>query len=202
MKLIWGITGTGYLLDECIDLMKELQEDYGVDLTVILSKEGTAVVKWYKKWLALTQVVNKVKTEKTANIPFYAGPIQLGLYDMFIVCPVSANSVAKIAHGIADSLITNCVAQSIKGDNTVYLLPSDQDLEPIVTSRPDGSPLVLKIRDIELENIEKLKRMEGIVIMPDFPSVSFVRPSLISPTFSRVKSSPRTALQAISVACP
>ena len=171
MKLIWGITGTGYLLDECIDLMKELQEDHGVDLTVILSKEGAAVVKWYKKWLALTQVVNKVKTEKTPNIPFYAGPIQLGKYDIFVVCPVSANSVAKIAHGIADTLITNCVAQSIKGGNTVYLLPSDQDLEPIVTSRPDGSPLVLKIRDIELENIEKLKRMEGIVILPDFPSV-------------------------------
>ncbi|KKN38292.1 hypothetical protein LCGC14_0754990 [marine sediment metagenome] len=48
-KLIWGITGTGYLLQESIDLMRELQEDYGVDLTVILSKEGAAVIKWYKK---------------------------------------------------------------------------------------------------------------------------------------------------------
>ncbi|KKN27477.1 hypothetical protein LCGC14_0864330, partial [marine sediment metagenome] len=27
--------------------MRELQEDYDVDLTVILSKEGAAVVKWY-----------------------------------------------------------------------------------------------------------------------------------------------------------
>ncbi|MCK4285963.1 MAG: archaeoflavoprotein AfpA [Candidatus Lokiarchaeota archaeon] len=169
--IIWGITGTGYLLDECIDLMKELQEDPNVDLTVILTKEGAAVVKWYRKWLDLTKTVQKVKVEKTPNIPFYAGPLQIGKYDMFLVCPVSANSVAKIVHGIADTLITNCVAQAIKGGMVVHILPSDQDLEPITTSRPDGSPLVLKIRDIELENIEKLRKMEGIVVIPEFSEV-------------------------------
>lgn len=168
---MWGITGTGYLLDECIDLMKELQDEHSVDLTVILTKEGASVVKWYKKWLALTEVVKRVKVEKTPNIPFYAGPLQLGEYDIFLVCPVSANSVAKIVHGIADTLITNCVAQAIKGGMIVHIFPSDQDLEPITTSRPDGSPLVLKIRDIELENIEKLKKMEGIVVVPNFSDI-------------------------------
>jgi len=171
MKLIWGITGTGYVLQESIDLMKELQEEYNVDLTVILSKEGAAVVKWYKKWLALTEAVKSVKIEKTPNIPFYAGPLQLGNYDLFLACPVSANSVAKIVYGIADTLITNCVAQAIKGGQKVYIFPSDQDTEPIFTSRPDGSPLVLKIRDIELENIKKLKQMEGIVVISDFSEI-------------------------------
>lgn len=168
---MWGITGTGYLLDECIDLMKELQDGQSVDITVILTKEGASVVKWYKKWLSLTETVKRVKVEKTPNIPFYAGPLQLGKYDIFLVCPVSANSVAKIAYGIADTLITNCVAQAIKGGMTVHIFPSDQDLEPITTSRPDGSPLVLKIRDIELENIEKLKKMEGIIVVPNFSDI-------------------------------
>jgi archaeoflavoprotein AfpA len=168
---MWGITGTGYLLDECIDLMKELQNEYNVDLTVILTKEGAAVVKWYKKWLSLTEAVKKVKIEKTPNIPFYAGPLQLGKYDFFLACPVSANSVAKIVHGIADTLVTNCIAQAIKGGMDVHIFPSDQDLEPITTSRPDGSPLVLKIRDIELENIEKLKKMEGIIIILNFSDI-------------------------------
>ncbi|MFX0080963.1 MAG: flavoprotein [Candidatus Hodarchaeota archaeon] len=170
-KLMWGITGTGYLLDECIALMKDLQENHNTDLTVILTKEGAAVVKWYKKWLNLTEAVKKVKVEKTPNIPFYAGPLQLGNYDMFLVCPVSANSVAKIVQGIADTLITNCVAQAIKGGMEVHIFPSDQDLEPIVTTRPDGSPLVLKIRDIEVKNIEKLKKMEGIVVIPEFSDI-------------------------------
>ncbi len=171
MKLIWGITGTGYVLQESIDLMRELQREYNIDLTVILSKEGAAVVKWYKKWLALTEAVEKVKIEKTPNIPFYAGPLQLGKFDFFLVCPVSANSIAKIVNGIADTLITNCIAQAIKGGQTVYIFPSDQDTEPIVTSRPDGSPLVLKIRDIELENIKKLKQMERIVVISDFAQI-------------------------------
>jgi len=168
---MWGITGTGYLLQESIDLMRELQEDYEVDLTVILSKEGAAVVKWYKKWLALTEVVKRVKVEKTANIPYYAGPLQLGKYNFFLNCPVSANTVAKVVCGIADTIITNCIAQAIKGGQTVYIFPSDQDNEPIVTSRPDGTPLILKIRKIELENIKKLKKMEGIVVISDFSEI-------------------------------
>ena len=166
--MIWGITGTGFMLQESSDLMKDLQENYNIKLTVILSKEGAAVVKWYKKWLALTEVVEKVKIEKTPNIPFYAGPLQLGKFDFFLCCPVSANTAAKIAYGIADTLITNCVAQAIKGGQIAYLFPSDQDIEPIVTSRPDGSPLVLKIRDIELENIRKLKNMDGIEVISEF----------------------------------
>ena len=166
-----GMTGTGYVIQELIDLMKELQEDHDIDITVILSKEGAAVVKWYKKWITLTEVVEKVKVEKTPNIPFYAGPLQLGKYDMFIVCPTSANSVAKIAFGIADTLITNCVAQAIKGGQIVYIFPSDQDTEPITTTRPDGSPLKLKIRDIELENIEKLRKLEGIEVISEFSEI-------------------------------
>jgi len=170
-SLIWAITGTGFLLQESIDLMKELQEDYNIKLTVMLSKEGAAVVKWYKMWLALTKAVEKVKVEKTPNIPFYAGPLQLGKYDLFLVAPVSANTIAKIVYGIADTLITNCVAQAIKGGQMVYIFPSDQDPEPIVTARPDGTPLTLKIRDIELENIKKLKSMEGIVVISDFSEI-------------------------------
>lgn len=167
-KLMWGITGTGYLIKESIDLMKELIEEYNIEITVMLSKEGAVIVKWYKQWNYLNEVIDKVRVEITPNNPFLAGPLQIGKYDMFLVCPVSANSVAKIVYGIADALIPNCVAQAIKGGIMVYLLPSDQHLEPIVTSKPDGTPLILKIRDIELENVTKLRKMEGIVVISDF----------------------------------
>jgi len=169
---MWGMTGTGYILKESIDLMKELQEKYNLDISVMLSKEGQVVVKWYKQWDYLNEVVKKIFVENTPNNPFLAGPLQIGKYDFLIVCPVSANSVAKISYGIADSLITNCVAQTIKGGIPVYLLPSDQQKEPIITSRPDGSPLVLKIRDIEIENIEKLKKMEGLTIFSNFSELT------------------------------
>jgi len=64
-KLMVGITGTGYVLQELIDLMVFLQNNHDINITVILSKEGAAVVKWYKKWLALTEAVKNVKVEKT-----------------------------------------------------------------------------------------------------------------------------------------
>lgn len=169
-SLIWGMTGTGYMIKESIDVMKELQEEIGenIRITVMLSKEGVAVVKWYKQWNYLIETVKSVHEEKTPNIPFFAGALQIGKYDMFICCPVSANSTAKIVYGIADTLITNCVAQAIKGGVTVYIFPSDQDFEPIVTSKPNGEPLVLKIRDIEIENIKKLNKMEGIFVIKSF----------------------------------
>ena len=172
-KIMWGITGTGYMIKESVDLMKKLQVQYleDIDFTVILSKEGEVVVKWYKLWQYLIEVISKVRVEKTANNPFFAGPLQIGQFDLFIVCPLSANSVAKIVYGIADTLITNCVAQAIKGGVNAYLFPSDQHLEPIVTTRPDGSPLILKIRDIELKNMEKLRKMEGIIVLSNFSEV-------------------------------
>ncbi|MBY9003647.1 MAG: archaeoflavoprotein AfpA [Candidatus Lokiarchaeota archaeon] len=178
-KILWAITGSGYLIRESIDLMKELQENPNIDITVMLSKEGAVVVKWYRQWLYLKEVVKKVAIEKTPNNPFYAGPLQIGKYDIFITCPVSANSVAKIVYGIADTLITNCVAQSIKGGVTAYLLPSDQDLESITTTRPDGSPLTLKIRDIEIENVEKLRKMDGVIVLTDFSEIKILISDII-----------------------
>jgi archaeoflavoprotein AfpA len=170
---MWSMTGTGYMIKESIDIMKELQEEFGENtkITVMLSKEGAVVVKWYKQWDYLTETIKKVHEEKTPNIPFLAGALQIGKFDMFLNCPVSANSVAKIVYGIADSLITNCVAQAIKGGVTAYIFPSDQHVEPIVTSKPDGSPLILKIRDIEIENVEKLRKMEGIHVIKEFSEI-------------------------------
>jgi archaeoflavoprotein AfpA len=171
IKIVWGFTGSGYLIKESIDLMKELQETNAVEFTIILSTEGAAVVKWYRQWIYLTETIKKVLIEKTPNNPFLAGPLQIGKYKMLIICPVSANSAAKIAYGIADTLITNCVAQTIKGGIPVYLNPSDQDNKPIETTKPNGQKLTLKIRDIEIENVEKLKKMEGITVFRDLEEI-------------------------------
>ncbi|MFX1273613.1 MAG: flavoprotein [Promethearchaeota archaeon] len=171
MKVLWGFTGSGYLIKESIDLMKELQENHDIKIHVALSKEGVKVIKWYRHWLYLKETINNIKEEISPNNPWLAGPLQIGKYDFFIVCPVSANSVAKITYGIADTLITNCVAQAIKGGMKVYLLPSDQEDLPIKTHRPNGSELILQIRDIEIQNVEKLKKMQGIHVIKDFSQI-------------------------------
>ena len=72
---------------------------------------------------------------------------------------------------MADNLISNCVAQAIKGGMNVHLLPSDQEDLPIKTHRPDGSELILKIRDIEMNNVRKIRKMEGIKVIKDFSEI-------------------------------
>ena len=44
-----------------------------------------------------------------------AGRFSLGKYDLLVVSPTTSNTIGKIVNGIADTLITNAVAQAGKG---------------------------------------------------------------------------------------
>ena len=97
--------------------------------------------------------------------------MQSGIYDYIVVSPVTGNTVAKLVNGIADSLVTNCVSQALKGGRTVYLYPTDQWREDTTTILPDGRKLVLKHRKIDLDNIEKLKEMEDVIVMKNYADI-------------------------------
>lgn len=165
MKFVWGITGAGDLMPEIFDVMEEVAARPGVEITAVLSNAAETVLKWYKLRDRLEGMVKRVMVEKDANTPFIVGPLQVGKYDFFLVAPVTANSAAKIAHGIGDSLITNCVAQVAKGDVTTYLLPVDQKLGTTTTTLPDGSPFTLRIRRVDFENVERIREMEGVEVL-------------------------------------
>ena len=64
------------------------------------------------------------------------GRLSLGKYDLTIVSPATANTVSKIVYGIADTLVTNAVAQSGKGAVPVYMVPVDIRPGPIDTVLP------------------------------------------------------------------
>ena len=118
-RIVWGITGSGDHIQEIVTTMKQLEEDSDHRLTVIVSKAGEQMLRWYGLWDDLNGSFRKVMKESSSNVPFIAGPLQLGKYDLIVVVPLTANSTAKIAHGIADTLITNAVAQTLKGDSSV-----------------------------------------------------------------------------------
>ena len=46
-KLLWGITGSGDKIEEIIDLIIKIQNDFELKLTVILSVSGEFVLKFY-----------------------------------------------------------------------------------------------------------------------------------------------------------
>lgn len=180
VKLVWGITGAGDYLVESIEAMKTLRRDFDAEVTVLLSKDGELVVKWYNLWDDLQANFDKVKSERGPNSPFIAGPLQLGYYAFFFISPGTANTSAKIAHGIADSLISNCVAQTIKGGTPVYIYPVDQKPGSQLTEGPKGEQITITTRQIDLENVDSLRRMEGITVLSHPGEIEGVARALLS----------------------
>ena len=145
--------------------MMGLAKDSSLKITVIVSKAGEQVLRLYKLWDTLKHAFDKVLVETNSNVPFIAGPLQVGKYDVLVVAPLTANSTAKIAHGIADTLITNAVAQTLKGSTPVILYPVDQSNKPVKTVGPDGVKFTITPRQIDLENVDRLQDMNGVVIL-------------------------------------
>lgn len=147
--------------------MIRLQEDTDIQISVIVSKAGEQVLRWYKLWERLNGAFDKVKIETNANVPFVAGPLQVNRYDLFVVAPLTANSTAKIAHGIADTLVTNAVAQTLKGTTKVLLFPVDQNPNIVETRAPNGTVFKIRPRQIDLDNVATLREMPNVTIVRD-----------------------------------
>lgn len=163
--MLWGVTGSGNRIREIIDIMKQLSEDDSLKVHVIISKAGQQMLMHYGLWEPLVSSFKKVSREVDANVPFVAGPLQVGYYDLFIVAPLTANSAAKIVYGIADTLITNAVAQTLKGDTPVLLYPVDQRPGTLETLAPDGMTYTIRTREVDVRNADLLKGMKGITIV-------------------------------------
>ncbi len=172
-KLVWAITGAGDLLEECFDQMARIKEKDAVHITVLLSKAGATVLKFYKLEERLTQIADRVMLEKDANNPFIVAGLQTGKYDALLAAPLTANSTAKIALGLADTLVTNAIAQANKAGVPIYLLPVDQTPGVVTTQMPSGGKLELTMRPVDLDNAERLRRMPGLTVLKspeDIPS--------------------------------
>ncbi len=164
-RIVWGVTGAGDFLAESLLAAERIQDEMGIRVTAVLSANAVLVAKWYKLWDELTTRFDKTLVEKGPNQPFLAGPLQTGRYSLFYVSPASANTTAKISHGIADTLITNCVAQAVKGGTPVYIYPVDQKPGSVATRIPGGDTITIRTRRIDLENVERLRNMEGITVL-------------------------------------
>ncbi len=67
----------------------------------------------------------------------------MGRYDLLVVSPATANTIAKIVHGIADTLVTNAVAQAGKGKVKTIIMPVDLEEGEIETVLPSKLELDL-----------------------------------------------------------
>lgn len=141
MRIGWAITGAGHLLDESVAVMEELAIDN--EITVFLSNAGEEVLKMYGLFERVTAITGgyykelALDSDQSFSYPI-SGRLSLGKYDIFIVSPTTSNTVAKIVHGISDTLITNSVAQAGKGMVKTLIVPVDMesgDVETILPSK-------------------------------------------------------------------
>lgn len=164
VRVAWGITGAGDKLCETIEKMEEIKEKYRriIDIEVYLSKAAETVLKYYNLFDKLKLSFDKVWIEINSNSPFLAGRLQLNEFQFFVIAPATSNTVAKLAHGIADTMITNSAIMALKAYVPVYLMPTDYEPGETSTITPDGRILKLKIRKDDAENVKKLSQIEGI----------------------------------------
>lgn len=171
VKIAWGITGCGDRIEEIARMMVDLKKQHNLTVDIYISKSAKLVLKWYKLWSMLENEFYDIRVEVDANSPFLVGKLQTGQYDLFLVAPVTANTTAKIACGIADTLITNAVSQAAKARLPIYLYPPDNKPGELETILPGGKTLKLYIRDVDVENVNKIRKMDSITVLNDVPDI-------------------------------
>ncbi|MGZ7049309.1 MAG: dihydromethanopterin reductase (acceptor) [Methanobacterium sp.] len=161
MKIAFGITGAGHLLTESVELMEKLNTEN--DVTVLLSGAGEEVLKMYGLFERVKKMTggyyNELVLEKDQKFSFpLTGRFSLGKYDLLIVSPTTSNTIGKIVNGIADSLVTNAVAQAGKGRVKTILVPVDiesGDLETVLPSK------------LELDSCQKCEVCDASAACPE-----------------------------------
>lgn len=132
---------------------------YGVRLLEKLEGEKTLVISEIGKKILvhetdrcpgdLAELVDKTYEDEDLFAAIASGSHKT---DAMIICPCSQSTLAKIASGIADTLITRAAAVTIKEGRKLIIVPREAPLSAIM-----------------LENELKLAR-SGVVILPASPA--------------------------------
>ena len=146
MRIAFALTGAGHLLEESVQLAEKLAKDN--EVTIFLSSAAEEVLKMYGFYERITSLCGgkyrELATDSTQKFSFpITGRLSLGKYDLLIVTPATANTVSKIGYGIADSLVTNAVAQAGKGAVNTIMVPVDIHPGPIDSILPSKLELSL-----------------------------------------------------------
>jgi archaeoflavoprotein AfpA len=166
-KVAWGITGAGDKIADFIDVMKETKKEYesAVEIQVFLSKAAETVLKFYNLEVTLRQNFDKVTVEVNSNAPFLAAWMQMRKYEFLLIAPATSNTVAKIANGIGDTMLTNAAIMSLKAFVPVYIAPTDYREGVVYTKLPNGKEMKLRVRKEEVELVKRLERMEDVHVL-------------------------------------
>ena len=92
-------------------------------------------------------------------------------YEFLLIAPGTSNTVAKLATGIGDTMLTNAAIMSLKAFVPVYIAPTDYEVGTVYTKLPNGKDMKLRVRKEEVEQVNKLRQMEDIHVLEGPPKI-------------------------------
>ncbi|PKO46917.1 MAG: flavoprotein [Betaproteobacteria bacterium HGW-Betaproteobacteria-22] len=163
-RLAWAITGSGHYLRESLAILNTLD-----NVDVFLSRAAAEIIQQYGFQSLLSSNNHRVYQDKTAS----SIPVELfyqGKYHTLVIAPATSNTIAKMAYGFSDSLVTNLYAQA--GKTRVPSIVFACDTAPELESEAPREHMVkVYPRKIDLDNIAKLKTFEATLVVDDMQSL-------------------------------
>ena len=152
-RLAWAITGSGHYLRESLTVLQAIE-----NVDIFLSKAAAEIIRQYGFQAQLDATNHKIYQDKTAS----SVPVELfyeGKYHTLVIAPATSNTIAKMAYGLSDSLVTNLYAQA--GKTRVPSIVFACDTSPELTSEaPRDNFVKVYPRQIDLDNVAKLATFE------------------------------------------
>lgn len=128
LKIGIGITGSFCSLKSCLLFLKELKS-YPVDLYVFVSenilKKDTRFFKANQFIEQVEKIIGKKVITNVVEAEIFGPKIPL---DMMVVYPCSANTLAKLVHGINDNAVTMAVKSTLRNQKNIVLGLCSNDL--------------------------------------------------------------------------
>ncbi len=140
------------------------------NVDIFLSLAAAEIIKQYGFQAQLDAAGHKIYQDKTASsVPvelFYAGK-----YHTLVIAPATSNTIAKMAYGFSDSLVTNLFAQAGKTRVASIIFACDTAPE-LESEAPRDNFVNVYPRKIDLDNVTKLAGFEAIKIVADINSLT------------------------------
>lgn len=146
MKIIIGVTGASGAIyaRQVIECLKKTNHE----VSLLSSRNGRRVFR-EETGLELSEMGYPHYEPTNFDVPFASGSAK---YDVMTIVPCSMGSLARIAHGISDDILTRTADVFLKEKQKLILVPRD-------------TPLSL----IHIENL-RLLSLAGVTLIPAIPS--------------------------------
>ena len=146
-KILLGLTG-GIAIYKSASLLRRLVHDEGVEIRVVMTKSAQQF---------MTPLIFETFSKKPVLTDMFSGGMVSTRHidlandsDLILICPATADIVAKTANGIADDLLSTIVLAA--GNKTIFALAMNVNMYE---------------NPITLENIQKLKKLGYGFIEPE-----------------------------------